>query len=133
MTKDDEEPGGRPAASAADEVVELERAGWAALATGPAAATAHYDAVLADEVVMLLPGGTVLTDRAQVVQSMGGPPWDDYRLEDVGVVEPVPGTALVHYGGRATRGGRVYSALFSSLYVRRPDGWRMVAHQQTPR
>jgi hypothetical protein len=51
----------------------------------------------------------------------------------VSVVEPVPGTALVHYGGRARRGDREYSSLFATLYVRRSDGWRMVAHQQTPR
>jgi hypothetical protein len=119
--------------SAAEEVVALERAGWAALASGPGEATTHYDGILADDVVMLLPGGTVITDRSRVVESMGGPPWDSYDLEDVSVLEPVPGTALVHYGGRATRDGREYSALFGSLYVRRSEGWRMVAHQQTPR
>jgi hypothetical protein len=118
--------------SAADDVVALERAGWAALATGPAEATAYYDGVLAEEVVMLLPGGTVITDRARVVESMGGPPWDSYDLEHVSVVEPAPGTVFVHYGARATRGTHTYSALFGSLYVHRPDGWRMVAHQQTP-
>ena len=119
--------------SDADDVVELERAGWTALATGPEAAAAHYARVLADSVVMLLPGGTVLTDRAQVVASMGGPAWDRFDLEELHVLEPAPGTALVHYGGRAARGDHEYSALFGSLYVRRDDGWRMVAHQQTPR
>jgi len=119
--------------SAADDVVALERAGWVALATGPEEATAHYDGVLAEDVVMLLPGGTVITDRAQVVASMGGPPWDTYDLGDMAVLEPAPGTALVHYAGRATRGEHTYAALFASLYVRGADGWRMAAHQQTPR
>ncbi len=119
--------------SAADDVVALERAGWAALASGPEDATAHYEGLLADDVVMLLPGGTVITDRAQVVASMGGPPWDAYELGDMAVLEPAPGTALVHYAGSARRGAHEYAALFSSLYVRGADGWRMVAHQQTPR
>ncbi|WP_298458765.1 nuclear transport factor 2 family protein [uncultured Cellulomonas sp.] len=129
-------PGAGPAGPSAgpqDDPVALERAGWRALTSGADAATAHYDAVLADRVVMLLPGGTVLTDRAQVVASMGGPAWDWYDLEDLAVLEPAPGTALVHYGGRARRGEHTYSALFASLYVRTDDGWRMASHQQTPR
>jgi len=119
--------------STTDDVVALERSGWDALASGPEAATAHYDRVLAEQVVMLLPGGTALTDRAQVVASMGGAPWDGFELEPIMVLEPAPGTALVHYGGRARRGELTYSALFGSLYVRVDGTWRMVAHQQTPR
>ena len=47
--------------------------------------------------------------------------------------EPAPGTGVVTYAVVAERDGREYSALVSSVYVRRPDGWRLVLHQQTPR
>ncbi|WNB85542.1 DUF4440 domain-containing protein [Cellulomonas sp. ATA003] len=114
------------------DVVTLERAGWEALSTGPAEATAFYDAVLAATAVMLLPGGLVLTDRAQVIASMSGPPWSSHRLSDVTVLEPAPGTALVHYAARATRGDVEYAALCASLYVRQHGTWRLVSHQQTP-
>ncbi|MCL3859485.1 nuclear transport factor 2 family protein [Actinotalea sp. K2] len=117
-----------------DDVIGVERAGWRALATSGAAATSFYDEVLDDEVVMLLPGGLVLTERSQVVASMGGEPWGSYEIEDLEALEVGPDTVLVHYRVRATRGDEpAYSALVSSLYARRGAGWRLVAHQQTPR
>jgi hypothetical protein len=33
----------------------------------------------------------------------------------------------------ARRDEQEYSALMSSTYVRREDGWKLVFHQQTPR
>ena len=117
-----------------EDVAALERRGWEALAAGGAAAADFYGRVLDDAAVMLLPGGMVLTGRDEVLGAMGGPPWSAFALDDVRVLRPTPDTALVHYGVRAQRDGSPeYSALMSSLYVRRPDGWRLVAHQQTPR
>ncbi len=119
--------------SAEDDVVALERAGWAALASSGAEAMAFYREVLDDSAVMLLPGGLVLDDREGIIAAMGGEPWSSFALQDVAVLRPLPDTALVHYGVHATRAGRQYSALVGSLYVRRDGGWRMAAHQQTPR
>jgi len=83
---------------------------------------------------MLLPGGIVLTDRDQVVRSMSGQPWSSFRLEHPQVLQPTPDTAAVHYGVTARRGdGPEYSALVSSLYVRRGEDWKLAFHQQTPR
>jgi hypothetical protein len=114
--------------------IELEKQGWRALATGGAEAAAFYDEVLADDVVMLLPGGLVLDDRAQILESMSGPPWSTYVLEDLRELRPAPDVAVVHYGVVAQRGSPPpYHALVASTYVRGPDGWRLVLHQQTPR
>ena len=119
---------------AADELVDLEEQGWRALAGDPRTATEFYEQVLDDDVVMLLPGGLRLTDRATVVASMGGAPWASYRLEEPEVHALGEDAAAVTYGVVAQRDGSPpYSALISSTYVRRAGGWRLAIHQQTPR
>lgn len=117
-----------------DELIALETAGWAALSSTPEAAAAFYERVLDRTVVMLLPGGMVLDDRAAIVKSMAGQPWSSYELHDSRVVRLTDDTGLVTYGVVAERdGGPAYSALMSSLYVLRQDGWKLAFHQQTPR
>lgn len=51
--------------TAVEELVELEMAGWDALSGTADAAREFYGEVLADEVVMLLPGGLVIDDRGE--------------------------------------------------------------------
>jgi|SRR3954454_14560345 hypothetical protein len=72
-----------------DELTALERHGWEALSSTGEAAGAFYERLLDDEVIMLLPGGMVLDDRAAIVKSMSGPPWSQYTLSDG---EPGPAT-----------------------------------------
>jgi hypothetical protein len=117
-----------------DEVMSLEEQGWAALASDAATAVAFYDGVLDDEAVMLLPGGLVIEDRQMILKSMSGQPWSSYSLADWRVIQPTGDTAVVTYSVVAQRAGsEPYSALMSSLYVRRADRWKLVFHQQTPR
>ncbi|WP_449064885.1 DUF4440 domain-containing protein [Planomonospora algeriensis] len=117
-----------------NEPADLERQGWQALSSTPEAAAGFYERILDSEVVMLLPGGLALDDRAAVVASMSGRPWSSYELGDLRVSHPTGDTGLVVYGAVARRDGDPpYSALISSLYVRRPDGWKLAFHQQTPR
>ncbi len=119
---------------AAGELIDVEERGWRALASDPGAASEFYEQVLDDEVVMLLPGGMRLTDRAAIVASMGGQPWSSYRLEEPQVRELGDSAAVVSYGVVAQRNGSPpYSALMSSTYVRREGGWKLVFHQQTLR
>jgi hypothetical protein len=114
------------------DLIELERAAWQALATDGDAAAAHYEASLADDVLMLLPGGLVIDDRQQVIDSMRGAPWNHFDLTDERVLELNPDTAVVAYRATARRGDHDYEALFNSTYVRENGGWRLALHQQTP-
>ncbi|MCV2394912.1 DUF4440 domain-containing protein [Actinotalea sp. M2MS4P-6] len=116
-----------------EDLVDLEKRGWRALSDTPDAADAFYREVLDDAVVLLLPGGLRITDRDAALRSMGGAPWDGFVLDGVDVAFPRTGVGLVTYGVVARRGPTRYSALVSSLYVRRAEGWRLVHHQQTPR
>ncbi|MDT0166132.1 nuclear transport factor 2 family protein [Actinotalea sp. AC32] len=111
----------------------LERDGWDALVAGGTTAREFYADVLDEHVGMLLPGGLRLADRELTLQTMGDSPWDRYELEDVTVTSLADDVALVTYGAVAHRGDQEYSALMSSVYVRRGDDWRLAFHQQTPR
>ncbi|HWM18943.1 MAG TPA: nuclear transport factor 2 family protein [Ilumatobacteraceae bacterium] len=116
-----------------DELVELEQRGWEALSTEGAGGT-FYAEMLDDEPIMLLPGGMVLTDRAAMVEAMSGPPWKSFRLEDPTARMLTDDSGIVAYGVVARRpDGDEYTALMSSVYVRREAGWRLAFHQQTPR
>lgn len=113
------------------ELIDLERRAWEALATEGAAGP-FYEEVLAEEVLMLLPGGMVLDDRQQVITSMGGAPWDSFALTGERVLWLGDDAAVVAYSAVAWRGDDSYCALFNSTYVRTEGGWRMTLHQQTP-
>lgn len=113
-------------------LIDLERDAWTALSTSGDAATAFYGDVLADEVLMLLPGGLVIDDRAQVIDSMGGAPWESFELSDERVVPLTDDSAVVAYRATAVRQGHEYTALFASTYIRADGVWRLVLHQQTP-
>ncbi len=122
----------RPPADTTRSVVELEHRGWHALSSGADAAAAFYEDVLADRVLLLLPGGLVIDDRAEVIAAMRGAPWDDYALSDERVLELTATSATVAYRARARRGETEYDALFSSTYVLDAGSWKLAFHQQTP-
>jgi hypothetical protein len=115
-----------------EELIQLEREGWEALTTAGAAAP-YYDRVLADDIVMLMPGGMVIDDRQMVVDSMKGDPWDAYEVVgEERVLSLGDGAAVVHYRAKARRGDHRYEALFASTFVRAGDQWKLAVHQQTP-
>ena len=114
-----------------DDLVELEREAWAALTTDGAAGP-FYDDVLAKDVLMLLPGGMVIDDRAQVVDSMSGAPWSSFELSDERVIDLSDESAVVAYRATAVRDDHEYTALFNSTYVLEDGAWHLAVHQQTP-
>jgi hypothetical protein len=115
-----------------NELIDLEERGWTALSSGEAAAREFYEAVLDREVVMLFPGGTVLSSRTEILRSMGGPPWAWFRIEEPRTLALGNDAGLIAYRAKAQRqGGEVYPALISSVYVRRGREWKLVFHQQT--
>lgn len=117
--------------SPVEELLELEHEGWRALSSDGDAAAAHFRLVLADDVLMLLPGGLVIDDRQAAVDSMGGAPWDGCELTDERVLALGSDAAVVAYQATATREDTTYTAFFNSTYVREQGDWRLAVHQQT--
>ena len=115
-----------------DALIALEHSAWDALSTSGDAAAAFYERVLADEILMLLPGGMVINDREAVIDAMRGDPWTSFELSDERVLDLGASSAVVAYRGTARRGDDEYTALFNSTYVRDGDAWRLALHQQTP-
>ena len=76
----------------AHELIDLECAAWEALSS-PAAATEFYADVLADDVLMLFPGGMVIDDRQAVIDSMQGAGWSEFTIDDERVLELSPDSA----------------------------------------
>jgi uncharacterized protein (TIGR02246 family) len=113
------------------EISELEEAGWQALAADNA--EAFYSRIMAEDVVMVVPGA-VMTHDAVLAAWRDVPPWASYQLD--GHHERKLGTdaALITYRGTAVRAGdpAPYVAQFTSIYERRDGQWRLVFHQQTP-
>lgn len=118
--------------SAAD-VVDLERRGWGVLSTDPNEARSFYDAILADDAQMLFPGGMRLTEKDEILETMGGPPWASFEISEMQVVDLSETAQAVTYKVLAQReGADPYRALISSTYVFRSGQWRLVVHQHTP-
>jgi Domain of unknown function (DUF4440) len=115
-----------------DELLELERSGWKALASDGPSAAEFYRRVLAARILFILPGGIVSDDREEMVSAVGGAPWDAYELSDERVEPLGVDAAVVAYRARARRAGNDYDAWFTSTYRREADGWRLALHQQTP-
>ena len=104
------------------EPLELEREGWQALSAGADRALAFYQQVLDDPVLMLLPGGLVLDDRAGALKAMSGQPWSSYRLADEQVRVLSPDVVAVVYAVVARRGcGRLQRP--GEQHLPAPSGW----------
>ncbi len=115
-----------------DVLVDLERAGWRALASSGSDVRRFYGAVLAADPVFVLPGGLVLTERDAIIDSMLGAPWSHHELSDVRVAAVGEDARAVVYRATARRGDTDYEALVTSTYAQIDNGWRLVLHQQTP-
>ncbi len=116
-----------------DDLIELERSAWRALGSSGDAAVRFFTEVLADDVLMLLPGGLVIDDRTQALDAMTDAPWSWFELSDERVFEVNDACAVVAYRASARRDDRdEYNAVFNSTYVRVGSSWRLALHQQTP-
>ena len=114
------------------DLLDLERQGWTALTKGGDAAAEFYGHVLAEQVLMLLPGGMVLSDRDQALEALRATSWTGFELRP-GLVQWLgPDAAVVAYEARARRGDDEYHALFNSTYTRQDGKWKLAVHQQTP-
>ena len=111
------------------DLLALERKFW----TGDAE---FYRGHLADECLVAFPdmAGVMSKDQVADMVKKDGPRWSEVNMRDKGLVEPVPGMAMLSYEASAKRGGdgERYNALVSSAYVKKNGEWKLAFHQQTP-
>lgn len=59
--------------------------------------------------------------------------WRDLMMKDRHLLHGAENLAIISYRAEVTRAdGEPYTALVSSAYVRRPDGWKLAFHQHSP-
>lgn len=115
------------------DLIQLEQEGWRALSSPGNAARDFYDSRLAEDAVMLFPGGMRIEGKGNILESFASQPWQSFHMEDQSVVIPSEDMGIVIYKVTAQRQDSVpYSALASSTYALRDGRWLLVLHQQTP-
>jgi uncharacterized protein (TIGR02246 family) len=109
------------------EVIELERRFW--LEASPDL----YRERMADDGLMVFPGPGVLDKEATLAAVERAGPWQDVAMDDVRVVPLADDAAALVYRATGRRQGEPpYTALVTSVHVRRDDRWQIVLHQQSP-
>lgn len=115
------------------DLVQLEQQSWQALSSTDEEAEQFYTSLLADDAVMLFPGGMRIEGKEKVLGSLGAQPWQTFELEEPRALPLSKDSAVVIYKVRAQREGHdPYAALISSTYVFLEGQWKLALHQQTP-
>jgi hypothetical protein len=85
----------------------------------------------ADALMVFEPLGVL--DRDAIIASIeGGQRWVDVSFDDVRLVRLTDDTSVVTYRAHGRREGEAtYTALVSSVYVRRDGDWQLAFHQHT--
>jgi hypothetical protein len=109
------------------DLLALERQFWTAGAD-------FYREAVDDRCLLAFTGMAGVLYRDQVASTVGeGQRWTDLIIDEMGYLRLRDDVAVLSYKASARRpGGDFYRALVSSGYVRRPGGWKMAFHQQTP-
>lgn len=114
------------------DLIEFEHRGWDALSSNPEAAKEFYSSVLADDAQMLFPGQMRLVGKSEILEMMGGPPWQSFEISEAQVLGLSDTAAAVTYKVTAQREEAApYRALICSTYALRAGVWKLVIHQQT--
>ena len=116
-----------------DELIELEQQGWQSLMAAPAEARTFYEGVFDEQIVVLLSDLPPIRTRGEALDALCSSLLEDFRWHGLRCVRLGAGTGVVRYGIAATRSALPYSAQVSSVYARRPGGWKLTFHQRTRR
>jgi hypothetical protein len=107
-------------------LLSIERALWNG---GPEAYRDNLDS----ECLMAFTDMAGLVSKASIADMAEDDRWSDVLIEPKGFVEMTDDSAVLTYHAAATRkNGDTYRALVSSAYVKRPEGWKLAFHSQTP-
>jgi hypothetical protein len=59
--------------------------------------------------------------------------WSDLKIANRSMLQPTDGIAVLSYQADVSRAdGQPYSALVSSGYINRGEGWKLMFHQHSP-
>jgi hypothetical protein len=89
-----------------------------------------YRARLTDDAVVVVPGAAITREQCAFAID-ATPGWEEFAIQDERVVELGPDAAFLTYRWTSRRGEETYTALMSSVYVRRDGEWKLALHQQT--
>jgi len=96
---------------------------------GPEAYLTHCD----NQCLVVFSEMAKVMSKEDIAKTAEAGRWGDIQLAPKGFMQLSEQSAIVSYECSARRkDGQPYRALISSGYVRRPDGWKMAFHQQTP-
>jgi len=111
----------------ADDLLAMERKFWT---EGAAFFRDHADA----SCLVAFTSMTAVMNKDELAATVkNAPRWRGLDMEIKGVVTPQPDLTILSYRASAERAdGKRYRALVSSAYAKRPDGWKLAFHQQTP-
>ena len=113
-----------------DQAWALEEEFWRVSTSG--GVPAYYARVLAADAFVVVPGGTL--EREDLLRQWDDrPPWSEYELSESRMVLVNGETVVMTYRVLARdRGGGVYRARASSVYVWAGSGWALALRQHTP-
>jgi hypothetical protein len=96
---------------------------------------AYYKEHVDRECLVAFPEMAGAMGNAEIAASAKeGRRWRDLKIDPVDEVNPSGDVAIITYNVTATKqDGEPYAALVSTGYVKRPGGWKMMFHAQTPR
>lgn len=113
------------------ELLAIEHDGWRSLCDGTG--DRFYADLMTEDGVMVLAHGQTM-DRSEVAVSLAqAPPWHTYAITQERLIPLGSDAAVLLYSATATRGDEPpFTALMTSVYVRRGAGWALACYQQTP-
>lgn len=110
------------------ELQKLELAFWLEGGGNPAFWEEHF----AEEGIVALPMGVM--DKTETIAAMeAADGWESVEITDVRVARAGDAAVMAYRAtGRPRGSGSDYTAVITSVYRRRGDGWELLAHQQSP-
>jgi hypothetical protein len=120
------------ASLSSQEVIEMERGLWEALAQGDHAGFAEK---IADDATLL--GGQGVTDKQEMMSMLEGATIEAYEVTDFQVMQPGSGVAVVTYHYSETYrpaeadSAMTYAGWATSIWENRDGTWMAVFHQST--
>lgn len=69
------------------DLIEMEKEGWQALATDQEAGQKFYNSILHSDAVMLFPGGLLLNGKEEILKSFNTQPWKSFQIKNPKVIK----------------------------------------------